>query len=80
MTDERPDAEERGRLLMAYAAGEISWRELRQRGFADYAEVLGGLGEIGLRPPIAKMEGPSRSARERGRVLLRRLLREAAQS
>ncbi len=77
---ERLGTQERELLLRAYAAGTISWRELRQRGFADYVEVLAGLGEIGLRPPIASMEGPSRSARERGRALLRRLLREAAQS
>src|SRR6266404_6971923 len=57
---------ERERLLRGYAADEISWRELRQRGFADYVEVLAGLGEIGLRPPMAPMEGPSRSAREKG--------------
>ena len=67
-------------LIEGYAAGEISWRELRQRGFADYVDVLTGLGEIGLRPPMAPMEGPSLSARERGRALLRRLLQEAAQS
>ena len=72
--------QEREPLLRAYAAGEISWRELRQRGFADYVDVLAGLGEIGLRPPMAPMEGPSLSARERGRALLRRLLQEAAQS
>lgn len=72
---ERPDAEERNRLLRDYAAGRISWLELRRRGFADYVEVLAGLGEIGLRPPVAPMEGPSREARERGRALLRRLLR-----
>ena len=78
-TGARPDTEEREQLLRAYAAGKISWRELRRRGFADYVEVLAGLGEISLRPPIAPMEGPSRGARERGRALLRRLLREAAQ-
>lgn len=72
-----PESEPRERLLRAYAAGEISWRELRQRGFADYVEVLAGLGELGLRPPIAPVQGPSREARERGRALLRRLLREA---
>lgn len=79
-TSKRPGTGERERLLRAYAASQISWRELRRRGFADYVEVLAGLGEIGLRPPIAAMEGPSRDARERGRALLRRLLREAAQS
>ena len=29
-TAERPDAEERERSLRAYAAGKISWRELRR--------------------------------------------------
>lgn len=79
-TREKPGSEERERLLGAYAAGKISWRELGQRGFTDYVEVLAGLGALGLRPPIAPMEGPSRDARERGRALLRRLLRKAAQS
>ena len=70
----RVDIEGRERLLRDYAAGRISWSDLRRRGFSDYLEVLAGLGEIGLRPPIASMEGPSREARERGRALLRRLL------
>ena len=39
------------------------------RGFEDYVQVLGGLGELGLRPPIAPMEGPNFAARERGRIL-----------
>lgn len=47
-------------LLRRYAAGEIRWRELQERGFADYVEVLGGLGELGLRPPMAPMTGPQR--------------------
>jgi hypothetical protein len=68
--------EERDRLLRAYAAGEISWRDLRRRGFDDYLEVLAGLGRLGLKPPIAPLEGPSRPARERGRAMLQRLLRE----
>lgn len=72
-----PESGARERLLRAYAAGEISWRELRRRGFADCLEVLAGLGELGLRSPIAPLQGPSQEARERGRALLRRLLREA---
>lgn len=65
------DNQERESLLRQYAAGGISWRELRERGFADYIEVLGGLGELGLRPPIAPMEGPNRTTRERGRAIIR---------
>jgi hypothetical protein len=32
VTDARPGAEERERMLMDYVAGKISWRELRRRG------------------------------------------------
>ena len=62
-------------LLRGYAEGEVSWHELQQRGFATYLAVLAGLGELGLRPPIAPMEGPNLAARLRGRALLRRALR-----
>jgi len=69
------ESSEREALLRLYAARGVSWRELRERGFADYIEVLGGLGELGLRPPVAPMEGPNREARERGRALIREALR-----
>jgi hypothetical protein len=48
---------DREALLRQYAAGEITCHDLRERGFDDYVQVLGGLGELGLRPPIAPMEG-----------------------
>jgi hypothetical protein len=69
---------ERERLLRDYAAAKITWSELRRRGFEDYVAVLGGLGELGLRPPIAPLEGPNKAARERGRAILRRALAEQA--
>ena len=69
--------EERVFLLRQYAAAEITWRELQERGFADYVQVLGGLGELGLRPPMARMIGPNVAARERGRELLRAALLRA---
>ena len=65
-------------LLRQYAVGAITWHELRERGFEDYIAVLGGLGELGLRPPIAAMTGPNVAARERGRAILRQALRQAA--
>ena len=61
-------------LLRDYAAGRVTWRALRERGFDDYVQVLAGLGELGLRPPIAPMTGPNVEARRRGRALLRHLL------
>jgi hypothetical protein len=62
-------------LIRQYAAGGITWHELRERGFEDYVQVLGALGELGLRPPIAPMEGPNVTARERGRAMIRAALR-----
>jgi hypothetical protein len=65
---------DREELIRQYAAGEITWYALRERGFADYVEVLGALGALGLRPPIAPMTGPNIAARERGRAMLRKAL------
>ena len=66
---------ERERLIRQYAAHEITWRELRERGFENYVEVLGALGALGLRPPVAPMQGPNVAARERGRAAIREALR-----
>ena len=71
---------ERESLLRQYAAGEVTWHELQHRGFDDYVSVLGGLGELGLRPPIAPMTGPNVALRERGRTMLRRALGERPSS
>ena len=66
---------DRERLIRQYAAREITWRELRERGFESFVEVLGGLDALGLRPPVAPMDGPKVAARERGRAAIREALR-----
>lgn len=66
---------EKETLIRQYAAGEVTWHTLQERGFEDYIQVLGALGELGLRPPIAPMEGPNREARERGRAIIREALK-----
>ena len=63
------------KLIRQYAAGEITWHALREQGFDDYVQVLGGLGELGLRPPVAPMSGPNVEARQRGRAVIREALR-----
>jgi hypothetical protein len=68
---------ERDKLIRQYAAGEITWSTLRERGFENYLNVLAALGERGLRPPIAPMDGPNVSARERGRAFIREALKAA---
>lgn len=65
---------ERDKLIRQYAAGEITWSALRERGFENYVQVLAALGERGLRPPIAPMDGPNVAARERGRAVIREAL------
>ena len=65
----------RKQLIRRYAAGEITWHDLREQGFDDYVQVLGALGELGLRPPVAAMTGPNVEARLRGRALIREALR-----
>ncbi len=69
--------EQREKLIRRYAAGDISWHDLRANGFEDYIEVLGGLGELGLRPPTAPMEGPNVAARKRGIAILTKALQAA---
>ncbi len=64
-------------MIRQYATGEITWSLLRERGFDNYLDVLGGLGSLGLRPPIAPMDGPNREARERGRAFIREALKPA---
>jgi hypothetical protein len=66
---------DRQKLIRQYAAGEITWHALRERGFEDYVETLGALGELGLRPPIASNTGPNVAARERGEAMLRKALK-----
>jgi hypothetical protein len=65
-------------LLRAYAdpASGMSWATLREKGIDNYLYVLAGLGELGLRPPMAPMTGPNVDSRTRGRALIRRLLAE----
>lgn len=63
------------KLIRQYAAGEITWHTLQECGFDNYVQVLGALGERGLRQPIAPMDGPNVAARERGRAVIREALR-----
>ena len=72
------DTETRHRQIRDYANGTITWHELQVRGFEDYVEVLGTLGELGLRPPMAPPGGPNEAARERGRALIRDALKARA--
>jgi hypothetical protein len=65
---------EKEKLIRQYAAGEIAWHTLRARGFENYLDVLGALGELGLRPPVAPMDGPNVETRRRARALIREAL------
>lgn len=68
---------ERDELIRRYAAGDVAWSTLRAKGFDSYLDVLGALGRLGLRPPVAPMDGPNVAARERGRAFIREALKSA---
>lgn len=69
---------ERQALVRQYAEGALSWHALRERGVEDYVEVLADLADLGMRPPVAPLDGPNRAARERGLKILREALRQRA--
>ncbi len=48
-----------------------------ERLIRSYADVLAALGALGLRQPMAPMDGPNVAARERGKALIREALRAA---
>ena len=66
---------EREDMIPQYAAGEIAWHTMRECGFESYLDVLAGLGGLGLRPPVAPMDGPNADARQRGRAIIREALK-----
>ena len=66
---------EREKLIREYAAGDITWRALREKGFESFLDVLAGLGKLGLRPPVAPMDGPNAAARQRASALVRDALK-----
>jgi hypothetical protein len=69
---------EKEHLIRRYALGEMTWSWLRENGFPTYLDVLAALGERGLRPPMAQMEGPNVEARQRGIAPPRRRVQETA--
>ena len=69
---------EKDTLLRQYAAGDITWTSLRGRGIDNYRDVLAGLGKLGLRPPVAPMDGPNVELRLKARAMIREALRQTA--
>ena len=45
-----------------------------EMGWESYSDVLVWLGTLGLRPPVALMEGPNVEVRQRARALIREAL------
>jgi hypothetical protein len=69
---------QRENLIRQYAAGDLAWSTLREKGFDNYLDVLWALGSLGLRPPIAPMDGPNVEARVRARTFIREALKTAS--
>ncbi|MGO9418979.1 hypothetical protein [Roseiarcus sp.] len=66
---------DRERMIRQYAAGEISWHTMRERGFDSFLDDLAGLGALGLRQPVAPMEGPNVESQQRASALIREALK-----
>ena len=62
-------------LLRRYAVGGISGRTIRDQGHT-HVDILAGLGELGLRPPIARLDGPNGEALRRGVAVLTHAIAE----
>lgn len=77
-TQDKDDEPTHEALLQSYALGTVSWTKLRESGLDNYADVLAGLGVLGLRPPIAEMTGPNKGSRQRGRSMVRAILANTA--
>lgn len=69
---------EKERLVRQYAVGEVSRRRCAGVASTFILNVLAALGELGLRPSMAPMEGPNVDARQRGILFVRERLREQA--
>jgi hypothetical protein len=65
------------KLIRQYAAGDLAWSTLREKGFDNYLDVLEAFGSLGLRYPVAPMDGPNVEVRERGRAFIRKALKTA---
>ena len=57
-------------MLCRYAKGEVSGLAVREATGLDWALILGGLAELGLRPPRASLYGPNGPSLKRGHDLL----------
>ena len=80
MTIERtvPILEEQ--TVRAYAAGAISWREIRQEtGVEDFGRMLQALGALGLRLPRAAADRPTRAKEWMREILEERSAADEAQ-
>jgi hypothetical protein len=67
---------QRDELIRQYAAGGLGWSDIQDAGFRDWLEVLGALGERGLRLPSARMVGPNAQARQDARARLRQAIED----
>lgn len=62
-------------LARRYAAGELSIQELRDAGHVRTIGVLADLAELGLRPPVADLDGPNAATRRAGLERLAHVLK-----
>ena len=65
-------------FLRKYARGELTSRAVREATGMDYGDILACLGALGLRPPVANLDGINGPALRRGVAALLEALAERA--
>ena len=65
---------ERREAISLYARGDLSWRDLQNRGITRYTDVMAELADMGVPMPIAPLEGENLQMRLKGIDILRTAL------
>lgn len=74
--EQRQERNQRRRdAVRRYADGELSWSDLKRMGVRRYTEVMADLADMGLRLPVAPLEGESAAMRQAGIIRLEEALR-----
>lgn len=79
--DERARRDARRReAVREYALGDLTWRDLQGKGVIRYGQVLADLADMGLKVPIAPLEGDNADLRARGIAWLEEAIEEGMAS
>lgn len=67
----------RQEAVRRYAGDDLCWKDLRHMGIVRYGQVLADLADMGLKYPVAPLEGKNEDLRRRGIAWLEEAIDEA---